>query len=596
MNVKKIFTITVILIGITALGGMTGCGTSQIRFADSTADLPSGGDDGDGDTGGGTTPTLMSVEGVFPINGASGVVLGTSFSLTFSAPLLASSLPNNVSVSLVGPVTSISAPIKSISGSVSKATDVPGSPSLGEDDQTITFTADDDYEDCSIFEITVSGGADGVQGSDGSQLAENFTSQFMSACPAMLNEDVDGGYDMGYSGAIDDDNLYVGAGGFAPSGYSYSNVYKPLVDKIDTSTGLGSSVWGGAYIPVNGELAYPTTATAVDIVVLDEIIGTAGYERGLFVDDSYTAYGWLQSLASDTGDGDDPSNPDGQFLFFGEEMFCKCLAKSPVIERVALLCHSTNSATPMMSYIMTIDINEVDPPALGLIPSSNDQMFKRGAFDSSGNLYITWATYNGYWDLQANSVLALDVYTSAELIGPDIYAPVAFATFATPYSNGTDVAIAEENGSPVFYVTGLVDSSQGGTLDVDALLVKFDAQGNTLWSETYSGLDIDGHDTFNAVAVDDDGNVYVTGSRARVSGRTQYDDMILAKYSSTGEQQFLVTYKMGVYGDSDQSVGNDVLLNDDGEIFVVGGVYDGAEDWNIAAWRFDNDGNNGGVF
>jgi hypothetical protein len=189
------------------------------------------------------------------------------------------------------------------------------------------------------------------------------------------------------------------------------------------------------------------------------------------------------------------------------------------------------------------------------------------------------------------------VFDASQLVMPTITDPALIGMYALPYSDGTDIAMAMENGSPVFYVSGYIDSDQGSNgADIDALLVKFDAQGNTLWSITYNGLDLGGVDVFNAVTVDDNGYVYVTGSRAREVGRISTGDMILAKYSSDGAEQFMTSYKMGTYDAFDDSVGNDVFLNADGEIFVVGGVYDGPEGNNIAAWRYDNDGNNGGVF
>jgi len=605
MKITKLFIILCCVLTLGAFASGWGCGSGYLA----EGDLASGA----GDTGGtgsfeqDSPATIMSIDAVFPVDGSSGVVLGTRVSVTFSNALLASSLAGNVSVGLVGPVTSISAPTKSMSSMLSKATDIPGTPSLEEDGKTVTYTASENYTDCSIFEITVAGGADGVQGSDGSQLADDFTSQFMSACPDMYTYDEEGRYDVGFSGALDGDKLYVGAGATAYAGMGYSGpyyAYKPFVDKIDVSSGLGNPEWVDPYIPPDGLSSFPNEPTAVDVLVIEGILGTIGYERGIINNSDYSAYGWLQGLDPATGESIDPSAPGGQSLSFPpfDQVYCKAGVQSSIASNViAIMCHTSDGISPVWSYLMTFDAAQGTDIGFTMLPSSNTQMFSRGAFDNAGNLYVTQSTFLREFDLPYDSVLSLSMFTANGLLQSIIPDPSPFAQFATPYSNGLDVVAAEENGSPVFYVAGHVDSNQGSSPDVDALLVKFDSQGNTLWSVTYNGLDIGGADSFNALTVDDDGNVYVTGFRAREELPGPFasiwrNDMILAKYSSSGEQQFLVGYTMGDYGPDDNSEGNDVLLNADGEIFVVGGVYEGAEDWNIAVWRFDNDGNGSELF
>jgi len=282
------------------------------------------------------------------------------------------------------------------------------------------------------------------------------------------------------------------------------------------------------------------------------------------------------------------------------EMYCKGIAQSPVSGDIVLTCHTPDSVAPIVSYIWTFD-PESGPQGLGELEIGNDQGYNRGAFDSSGNFYVTLTTLRRHWDLSSDTVLGLGKFEASQLEEEEISEPSEFAVYTDAYSNGTDVAVVVENGAPVIYATGHVDSSQGGTLDVDAVLVKFDAQGNLLWSVTYDGLGIGGHDSFNAVAVDDDGNVYVTGFRARelvgIQAQRWVNDMILAKYSSSGEELFMKNYNGDFPNITDDSTGNDVLLNADGEIFVVGGVFNGPfGDNNIAVWRYDNNGNNGDQF
>jgi hypothetical protein len=69
--------------------------------------------------------------------------------------------------------------------------------------------------------------------------------------------------------------------------------------------------------------------------------------------------------------------------------------------------------------------------------------------------------------------------------------------------------------------------SRGDGVRYDFATIKYDADGNQLWTVRYDGP-ASGHDKVYAIDVDGSGNTYVTG---RSSGETTYYDYTTIKYS-----------------------------------------------------------------
>jgi hypothetical protein len=83
------------------------------------------------------------------------------------------------------------------------------------------------------------------------------------------------------------------------------------------------------------------------------------------------------------------------------------------------------------------------------------------------------------------------------------------------------IAIDRANNS---YVTGY---SPGTNSNNDIVTIKYDANGNQIWLQRYNGPG-NGNDAGNAIAVDNNGNVYVTGYDTTTAGGTE---MVTIKYS-----------------------------------------------------------------
>jgi Beta-propeller repeat len=92
-----------------------------------------------------------------------------------------------------------------------------------------------------------------------------------------------------------------------------------------------------------------------------------------------------------------------------------------------------------------------------------------------------------------------------------------------PFGSSVASAIAVDSGNNC-YVTGY---SPGSNFLNDIVTIKYDPSGNQVWLQRYNGPD-NGNAAGNAIAVDNNGNVYVAGYDTTAAGGTE---MVLIKYS-----------------------------------------------------------------
>jgi uncharacterized delta-60 repeat protein len=116
------------------------------------------------------------------------------------------------------------------------------------------------------------------------------------------------------------------------------------------------------------------------------------------------------------------------------------------------------------------------------------------------------------------------------------------------------------------YLTGSSVNKDG---DKDILTVKFSQSGKLVWEATYAGFGAwnNSDDIANAIAVDDKGNVYVTGYTP-VAGNSL--DMVLLKYDSKGVEKFVNYYSGSGVWDNCVETGIDVAIDNEGNIIVTG--------------------------
>ena len=203
--------------------------------------------------------------------------------------------------------------------------------------------------------------------------------------------------------------------------------------------------------------------------------------------------------------------------------------------------------------------------------------------DASGNVYVTGGSSGGSTDY------ATIKYDSD---GNQLWV----ARYDGP-SGGTDGAEAiavDESGN--VYVTGYSEGagiSNDYPIISDYATIKYDSDGNQLWVARYDGPG-GGIDSARAIAVDESGNVYVTGySEGAVTSDdyTIYDnyicDYVTIKYDSDGNQLWVARYDGPAAGD-DQAC--DLVLDQSSNVYVTG-YSSGESSDDYATIKYNSDGN-----
>ena len=147
---------------------------------------------------------------------------------------------------------------------------------------------------------------------------------------------------------------------------------------------------------------------------------------------------------------------------------------------------------------------------------------------------------------------------------------------------GADLAQAlAVDGAGNVYVTGY---SHGAGTSHDYATVKYDAAGNELWAVRYDGP-ANGTDQASALTVDAAGSVYVAG---RSMGVGSWDDYATVKYDADGNELWAARY-------DGPDLGNDVarsLVADDlGNVYVTGYSEGVGTASDYATVKYDADGN-----
>jgi len=186
-------------------------------------------------------------------------------------------------------------------------------------------------------------------------------------------------------------------------------------------------------------------------------------------------------------------------------------------------------------------------------PANGEDGSSAVAVDTSGNVYIT-----GYSDGDPNPVFRQDDYVTIK------YNSSGTEQWAIRYDgpgNFHDVpyAIAVDINQNV-YVTG---GSSGSGTRYDYTTIKYNSAGVQQWVGIYNGP-ANYDDTANDIAVDDSGNVYVTGSSDGTS--SDDEDFATIKYNTAGTQLWLARYDGGGVGDDAYAMS----LDGNGNLFVTG--------------------------
>jgi hypothetical protein len=159
--------------------------------------------------------------------------------------------------------------------------------------------------------------------------------------------------------------------------------------------------------------------------------------------------------------------------------------------------------------------------------------------------------------------------------------------FNTPQNYIDDVtAMAVDNAGNV-YITGSV--VKANPFEYDYLTAKFNSAGTLQWSATYNGTS-NGVDIASSIAVDASGNVYITGLSAgqivkRFVISTGYDYATI-KYDANGNQSWVQRYNGYGYNDEAKSL----ALDGSGNVYVTGVSPSASTNQDCLTIKYANDG------
>ncbi len=172
--------------------------------------------------------------------------------------------------------------------------------------------------------------------------------------------------------------------------------------------------------------------------------------------------------------------------------------------------------------------------------------------DASGNVCVTGTSYSPTSRVPSSfSLFTVKYDTNGKLLWQ--------ARYNGPLNQDGSSALALDNQGNV-YVTG---ASGGFGSGYDVVILKYDANGSRLWVVRYDGPE-SGDDGARAIAVNAEGNVYVSGGSSDPVGLSQGYQVTL-KYNSSGQQQWAMRYQdLGFAGSSDL-----IAVSRSGEVYVA---------------------------
>jgi len=172
------------------------------------------------------------------------------------------------------------------------------------------------------------------------------------------------------------------------------------------------------------------------------------------------------------------------------------------------------------------------------------------AVDEPGNIYVTGTSYNNFTNYD---YATLKYYPDGDTAWVRRYSSMGYSE-----DWATDLAV-DAYGN--VYVTG---KSYDSLTNFDYLIIKYDSLGNELWVKKYNGPG-NSEDEATAIVLDDSGNVYVTGASTGKNG--DYDFTTL-KYNTSGNLLWVKRYN----GEGEDKV-SAIALDDSGNVFVTGQSY-----------------------
>ncbi|HMS66176.1 MAG TPA: SBBP repeat-containing protein, partial [Ignavibacteria bacterium] len=190
--------------------------------------------------------------------------------------------------------------------------------------------------------------------------------------------------------------------------------------------------------------------------------------------------------------------------------------------------------------------------------------------DGAGNIYVA----GGSTGINSRIVMTAVKYNPS---GIQLYV----LTYSGTASKGDFANSISVYGSGIVFMAGESENMKTFT---DYTTIKYNSFGSQQWVRTYNGVDnLDDH--LYAMTVDAAGNSYVTGVSSQ--GTTNAYDYLTIKYNSSGDEQWIKNY-------NDPSDGFDfassVAVDIQGNVYVTGASYGVGADYDIATIKYSSTG------
>lgn len=192
--------------------------------------------------------------------------------------------------------------------------------------------------------------------------------------------------------------------------------------------------------------------------------------------------------------------------------------------------------------------------------------------DNSGNIYVGGCSTN-------NSNFAED-YTVIKYNSNGAQQWIAFYEGTARSFDGITSMTLDNSGN--IYVTGQSREHFG---EFDFATVKYNSQGIQQWVAKYNDPLVNGDDMANAIAVDNSGNVFVTGT-ATIENPTYITAYVTLKYNSDGVQQWRQRYG----GDGGRNMAFGLVLDAASNVYVTGYSYGSTSNYDFATIKYNTDG------
>ena len=175
------------------------------------------------------------------------------------------------------------------------------------------------------------------------------------------------------------------------------------------------------------------------------------------------------------------------------------------------------------------------------------------AVDSNGFVYFTGTVYSH--SVSKNNICTGKLDSNGNRLWFSVWIP-------TGPTHGDDTGndiIVDSLGN--VYITGQWSNTAG---NLDYITIKYNSAGAEQWVRAYNGT-AGGKDITNAITIDKDLNVFVTGVSEGAGTGT---DIATIKYSTVGVQQWVKIFNGPDNGDD---FGNDIATDASGHVYVCGG-------------------------